>query len=76
MCKCYLLAFALLLIVERSVLVISQVTLLPTYIAHVTLTLSYADEHGVDNCILQSVLSIQLKDFNETIVTCAPTAAR
>ena len=33
MCKCYLLAFALLLIVERSVLVISQVTMLPTYIA-------------------------------------------
>jgi hypothetical protein len=33
MYKCYLLAFALLLIVERSVLVISQVTMLPTYIA-------------------------------------------
>lgn len=59
--RCYLLAFALLLIVERSVLVISQVTLLPIYIAHVTLTLSSslkvvcrscADKHGVDDCIL------------------------
>lgn len=68
MCRCYLLAFALLLIVERSVLVISQVTNLLVSHFHNTCHFNFTLLSGcVTLCVYPFVMNTALYSAERAI---------